>query len=274
MQRSYLKWAGGKYNALPSILPTLERLKSDVLVEPFFGSGTVSLNFESQRYLVSDLNGDLVCTHNAVINNYDSLIIEVEELFRRGMAEYTSIRDEFNSLPKDGTDDIPRAARFIYLNKHGFNGLCRYNKKGGFNVPSAEKNKKPSVPYKEIRAFSDTGIDVNQLTFQEMFERAEAIDNCLIYCDPPYVPMGESNFNYTSGGFDFTQQESLKLMALNSRHTVVISNHYNSITEELYSDADELITFDVRRTISSKSTGRIPVIECLAIYSRHGGYHG
>lgn len=268
MQRSYLKWAGGKYNALPNILPVINSFNCDTLVEPFFGSGTVSLNTNHSDYIVSDLNDDLVCTHNEVSNNHDQLLSVVSELFERGVSDYYELRDKFNSIPKDGSQSTLRAAIFIYLNKHGFNGLCRYNKSGGFNVPSAEKTKKPSVPVTELRNFSNKGINPVHMDFESMFSMVDDKDDCLIYCDPPYVPMGESDFNYTSGGFKFDSQIKLKELALRSRHVALISNHYNDLTKELYSDADQLITFDVRRTISSKSSGRIPVVECLAVYDR------
>lgn len=266
MQRSYLKWAGGKYNALSHILPVISSYGATTLIEPFFGSGTISLNTNFESYLLSDLNGDLVVTHNMVTNHLERVIDRVTELFEIGISEYMALRKQFNELPKDGTDDLERASLFIYLNKHAFNGLCRYNKSGGFNVASAEKTKKPAVPLNEMNIFRDKGFEVKNLNYADAFKLADSMDNSVIYCDPPYIPMAASNFNYTNSGFGYDEHVELLNYAMNSKHTTIISNHYNEVTIDLYRDADEILTFPVNRSISRDSGSRVPVMECLVIY--------
>lgn len=63
--------------------------------------------------------------------------------------QYYLVREKFNR----SRDPFERAVYFLYLNRHGFNGLCRYNRKGSFNVPFGSY-KKPYFPEKEIRGFA------------------------------------------------------------------------------------------------------------------------
>jgi len=53
------------------------------------------------------------------------------------------------------TDQEPKlkAALFLYLNRHGYNGLCRYNASGEFNTPFG-RYKKPYFPEKEMLHFA------------------------------------------------------------------------------------------------------------------------
>ena len=262
MINSYLKWAGGKNKMLGNLLPILEEYRKECFVEPFFGAGNVSLNFQADKYIVNDLNRDLINSHKEVQTNTDTYIEFCEELFSTGHTHYYENREMFNSL-KDGTF---KAALFQYLNKHGFNGLCRYNSKGVYNVPIGTVKKKPTiVPVDKIKNFADKFKYV--AFFSESYEKFMDVGNSLIYCDPPYVPMGASDFKYTEKGFDFLEQQKLKYLAKESKQTVVISNHWNDITQELYKDADRIEVFDVQRTISCKGKERIKVKECVVVYN-------
>ena len=104
--------------------------------------------------------------------------------------------------------------------------------------------------------------------FEELMNRARK--NNVVYCDPPYVPLSDSaNFtNYAKEGFGLDNQIQLaeKAHKLSNRGvTVLISNHENALTKELYQEA--LITkFPVKRMISCKGSSRKDVIELLALY--------
>lgn len=269
--KSYLKWAGGKGKALSHVLPVLEKHKKPVFAEPFIGAANVSLNFQADKYIWNDFNEDLIDSHATILGKLDDFyyfVAEAEDMFRQGHEEYLNLRDLFNS-GKVKTREV-KSALFLYLNKHGFNGLCRYNKQGKFNVPVGSSTKtQKQVPANEMVYFRDrfeNKVDLYNEDFEEMFKILELQDEVLILNDPPYVPMGESNFNYTADGFGFEKQQKLKDLAKNSKHTVVISNHWNKITKELYKDADEVYTFPVQRTISCKGNERLPVEECVVVY--------
>lgn len=267
---SPLQWAGSKAKVLPTLLPILDKHKSVGFCEPFVGACNVSLNFDAGYYIWNDLNKDLIRTYELMVRS-PKLYKEVcEYFFQKGFDEYYELRDLFNELELAGNaSDMTRVALFQYLNKHGFNGLCRYNKSGKFNVPIGTSTKLKSVPVEQIdqffNRFANTIISTSSFGFEEVFERANKCDSLLIYSDPPYVPL-TSDFNYTGEGFDWGQQILLKNLSKESKHTCIISNHWTPLTEELYSDADETYVFDVQRTISCKGSDRKRVQECIVVY--------
>ncbi|PVP50134.1 Dam family site-specific DNA-(adenine-N6)-methyltransferase, partial [Salmonella enterica] len=149
-QRPFLKWAGGKY----SLLPELERLipAGKRLIEPFVGGGSVFLNSDKhERFLLADINADLINLYQMLAVVPDSVIAEAMKAFRHlnDAENYTAIREAFNAQKLNATE---RAAAFLYLNRHCFNGLMRYNLDGFFNVGWG-KYKAPYFPEKELMAF-------------------------------------------------------------------------------------------------------------------------
>ncbi|EBG8828731.1 Dam family site-specific DNA-(adenine-N6)-methyltransferase, partial [Salmonella enterica] len=131
-QRPFLKWAGGKY----SLLPELDRLipAGKRLIEPFVGGGSVFLNSDKhERFLLADINADLINLYQMLAVVPDSVIAEAMKAFRHlnDVENYTVIREAFNAQKLNATE---RAAAFLYLNRHCFNGLMRYNLDGFFNV--------------------------------------------------------------------------------------------------------------------------------------------
>lgn len=268
MNKSYLKWTGGKGRALKHILPIIDSFEFNTFVEPFVGAANVSLNVEADNYVWNDLNRDLMSSHFTVISDPLRYIYECQQLFDKGLDVYYDVRSEFNSLDKK--DYFYNSVLFQYLNKHGFNGLCRYNKSGGYNVPIGIVSKKPkNVPVEQVILFVDkfqNKVKFFNTPFEDIFDHTNKLeDKVLIYCDPPYIP-NTSNFKYTADGFSLEDQRKLVDKAKESRHNVLISNHWNGISKELYSDADEVWTFDVQRTVSGKGSDSNKVQECLVLY--------
>ncbi|ENV0109391.1 Dam family site-specific DNA-(adenine-N6)-methyltransferase, partial [Salmonella enterica] len=207
-QRPFLKWAGGKY----SLLPELDRLipAGKRLIEPFVGGGSVFLNSDKhERFLLSDINADLINLYQMLAVVPDSVIAEAMKAFRHlnDVENYTVIREAFNAQKLNATE---RAAAFLYLNRHCFNGLMRYNLDGFFNVGWG-KYKAPYFPEEEIRAFR---LKSHACVFMTAgFERTLRLagDGDVVYCDPPYEPMpGTAGFtSYASGGFSWDSQVAL-----------------------------------------------------------------
>ena len=201
-----------------------------------------------------------------MFSNAKEYINECWKLFLGGFGEYYKLRDTFN---KEKLTEFERAVLFQYLNKHGFNGLCRYNKSGLFNVPIGTITKKcKNVPTDSILNLVEKHKNNTKLTsvsFAEVFNYASDNGDCLIYSDPPYVPL-TSDFKYTSEGFGKIEHEQLKTLSKQCNNVAIISNHWTPYTEELYSDADEVYIFDVQRTISSDGNNRKKVQECVVVY--------
>ncbi len=266
-QRAFLKWAGGKYNLADAIRQHLP--EGDLLVEPFVGAGSVFLNTDYPAYLLNDINADLIGLYQLLKDQPDSFIRQASQYFHQlnnQKEQYLQQRERFNQ----SVDALERALLFLYLNRHCFNGLCRYNQSGQFNVPFG-KYKKPYFPEKELWRFAEKAqkAEFVCLSYPELFARLPA-KPVVIYCDPPYVPLSKtaSFTSYAKNSFTLDDQAelaNLAELAQSQGHTVVISNHDTPWTRKIYAAA-ELDSIQVGRSISQKGSSRGKVGELFAIY--------
>ncbi len=265
--RPFLKWAGNKYRVLEQIRALLPQ--GQRLIEPFAGSGALFLNTRYPSYQLCDTNADLIKLYQCLKKEGSVFIRACKRYFSgtyNNADSYYVLRERFNT-----TNNIrQKAALFVYLNRHGYNGLCRYNSKGGYNVPFG-RYVRPYFPEKEMLAFHHKAQSANFkiCSFEESLNLARAGD--VIYCDPPYVPLSDSaNFtHYSAGGFDLQQQQKLAQLAQQRCHDgipVLISNHDTHFTREIYSHADTFGHFKVRRLISCNGQKRKHADEILALF--------
>jgi len=268
--RPYLKWAGGKRRVVPFLKPHLCALpRPRRLVEPFVGSASVALALgtEFDSLWLNDRNPDLVDLHGRVASQPDALLREVEGLFtsaNNAEARYYELRREFNG--SRGT--LRGAALFVYLNRHGYNGLCRYGP-NGFNVPFG-RYEGPSAPVDELRAAARllAGARVTCLDFRQVLRGSAAGD--VVYCDPPYVPLSRTASFTRYAEDDFTPDDQKDLAveasaAAGRGAAVVVSNHDTPEVRDLYAGAD-FHALRVRRSISQKAETRGDVGEVIAVF--------
>ncbi|MEP6457732.1 adenine-specific DNA-methyltransferase [Citrobacter freundii] len=264
--RAFLKWAGGKYPLLDDIKRHLPQ--GECLIEPFVGAGSVFLNTDFSRYILADINSDLISLYNIVKTRTDEYVQASRELFmpETNQAEvYYRFREEFNA----SQDPFRRALLFLYLNRFGYNGLCRYNLRGEFNVPFG-RYKKPYFPEAELYHFAEKAqnAEFHCLSYEECMDRADS--NSVVYCDPPYAPLSATaNFTaYHTNSFSPKEQAHLAEMAeklVSKQIPVLISNHDTPDTREWYRAAKHF-QVKVRRSISSNGGTRKKVNELLALY--------
>lgn len=268
-RKSPLKWAGGKKRIVEQIKANLPASGKQRLVEPFVGGGSVFLNLEFDKYLLIDTNQDLINLFNIIKNEPERFIADAESYFTGAHNEpecYYEVREQFN----DAIDPFERSLRFIYLNRHGYNGLCRYNQKGGFNVPFG-RYKRPYFPRAELLEFSKVAKRADFVCgdFEQAF--AQAGKNDVVYCDPPYSPINKTS-NFTAyAGNKFTDEDQRRLVdcALEAKQrgvSTLISNHYTDFTKALYSGADDISLLSVQRNISCKGSVRQKSQEVMALY--------
>lgn len=265
--RPFLKWAGNKYRVLPHIEEILPEGKR--LIEPFAGSAAVFLNTNYTRYLICDNNPDLINLYNILKTDGEKFIKKCQRLFtekNNNEEKYYKFRDEFNRTK----DTYRKSILFLYFNRHGYNGLCRYNLKGGFNVPFG-RYAKPYFPEQEMLFFHKKSrkAKFKHSDFSNIMNNAR--DGDVVYCDPPYVPFTKSaNFtSYSSGGFTKEQQIQLvdiaKVISLKGI-PVLISNHDTQFTQRSYRSALAIKQFNVQRFISCKGSQRNKAPELLALF--------
>lgn len=250
-EKTILKWAGSKVGIMEQLRPHLPKTKR--LVEPFAGSCAVMMNTDYEQYLIADVNNDLITMYQQIASdNIDEVIRTAYDLFELEAVEsgYYVERDFFNKSKRVLQPEFI-AAYFIYLNRHCYNGLCRYNQKGSFNVPRGNY-KKPYFPEKEIRAFAAKAVKANiqHLVWQDTLSLVDFGDG--VYCDPPY--MGKSFTQYHTDGFTDADNEALAfaLKDLNDiqGNPVTVSN--SLAAKELYADLGFTIhVIEAPRTIAA-----------------------
>jgi DNA adenine methylase len=267
--KPFLKWAGGKYRILDKILRELPA--GARLVEPFAGSCAVYLNADFPRALVCDRNNDLISLYRHLQQDGEDFIEYCRSFFtpeNNTRSGYAALRDRLNASANAGE----RAALLLYVNRHAFNGLIRYNAKGGFNVPFG-RYAKPYFPLDELRNFCQktrsTATEFAVADFRSVFARLEPGD--VAYCDPPYVPLSPTASFTAYAGRVFQARDQADLADLAKQAwrqgiPVVVSNHDTAITRELYAQA-RIIRFAVQRVISRDGGKREKAPELLAVYA-------
>lgn len=266
-RRSFLKWAGNKHQLIDEIKAHMP--PTTKLIEPFAGSGAVFLGTQFSRYVLNDINADLINTFEHVKAEPIRFVSDLAKLFsvqNNTQDCYYHLREQFNATQ----DKHYKALLFVYLNRHGFQGLCRYNLRGYFNVPFGHY-KKVYFPEQEILSFAHKAqrASFTNTHFSEAFRRARKGD--LIYCDPPYVPLSATaNFtSYSTGGFTLADQRKLALLAEKARDrgvNVILSNHNTEPARKLYANADAVSCIDVRRSMNAKLSTHKKAKELIVCY--------
>ncbi|QUG76359.1 Dam family site-specific DNA-(adenine-N6)-methyltransferase [Erwinia sp. E602] len=239
-----LKWVGSKSKVMTELLKHLP--VGQRLVEPFGGSCAVMMATDYPAYLVADINCDLINMYQQIQQHENAFTALAAKLFAQHASEdgYYKMRAEFNNEP--WMPLLYRAAVFLYLNRHGYRGVCRYNQRGGFNVPY-EKTARPIFPADEIRAFAVKAARAQFLCvdFTETLQLVKPGD--VIYSDSPY----DGTFSqYHTEGFNRPEQEELavRLNGLAAMgYPVVVSNSDTDFIRKAYS------TFELNHITTSRS---------------------
>lgn len=200
-----MKWAGGKsqlLGPLTDILPSF----SGTYHEPFLGGGALFFALRPERAVISDLNAELISCYETVRDETEALI-ELLSSYEYDKTFYYEMRArDPNQMTR-----LHRAARMIYLNKTGFNGLYRVNSKGIFNVPMGRYKKPLICDPNNLRgcAIVLKTVTIACRSFEKVLE--EAIPGDLVYFDPPYIPLSRSaSFTaYEKNGFGMENQRFL-----------------------------------------------------------------
>jgi DNA adenine methylase len=248
-----LKWAGGKRWLLPRLIELWQPNDRCRLVEPFMGGLSVALGLRPERALLNDANIHLA---NLYRHLQQGLAVEIEMKNDRDF--YYEMRSRFNQLTRDSKFNTSEAAQiFYYLNRTGFNGLCRFNNSGEFNVPFGS--------YKTINYATDFSDYQSVLKTWEItvgdFECLKLKPDDFIYADPPY----DVQFTKYSQD-DFTWEDQKRLTQWLAKHPgkVVLSNQATDRIVDLYQNCGFTIDIvDAPRRISCNGDRR-PAKEVIA----------
>lgn len=249
-----LKWAGGKRWQVPYLMPLWRPQSHRRLVEPFCGGLAVSLGLRPDRALLNDINPHL-------INFFRCLKRGLRLRIRMANDEslYYAHRNRFNRLLRTGKGETERAAAlFYYLNRTGYNGLCRFNRSGEFNVPFGQYKtinyQRDMTQFVEVfRAWEFSAID---------FETVPTEPDDFIYADPPY----DVEFTaYSAGGFTWDDQVRTAEWLAQHRGPVILVNQATARISELYRRLGyRMSLLDAPRRISCTGD-RTPAKEVIAV---------
>jgi DNA adenine methylase len=259
--RPFLKWAGGKGQLLGPLRRHVPKSYRQYF-EPFLGGGALFFALRPGRAVLGDVNREIVDCYTAVRDHVGRLVAALRD-HRYEAEHYYAVRNtDPAKLPL-----VERAARTIFLNKTGFNGLYRVNRAGKFNVPFGRYAKPAICDEENLRACSAALANAELVAgdFECVAARAGAGD--FVYFDPPYVPLSRTAAftAYAPGGFDLDAQSRLadffgKLAERGVR--VLLSNSDVPEIRKLYA-CYRIDTIEAARVINSKATRRGPVRELL-----------
>ncbi|MGO9450809.1 MAG: DNA adenine methylase [Candidatus Binataceae bacterium] len=251
--RPPLKWAGGKRWQLRHVRPLWAGHEHRRLVEPFCGGLAIALGLSPEQALLNDVNPHL-------INFYRWLRRGLTTSLTMLNAEraYYCHRERFNHLLAEGKGDTDEAAAlFYYLNRTGYNGLCRFNRKGGFNVPFGRYVR---ISYTDDFTHYRKIFSRWEFTNAD-FERIPLATGDFVYADPPY----DVEFTqYSKQGFSW--EEQVRTAEWLSQHAgpVILSNQATGRIVRLYRKLGfELRFLEAPRMISCTGD-RTPAREVLA----------
>ena len=251
--RPALKWAGGKRWQLPYLAPLWQTHTQSRLVEPFCGGLAVALGLAPARALLNDINPHVINFYSWLKRGLRTAIPMAND-----SAMFYQHRRRFNALLATGKHrSAEAAALFYYLNRTGYNGLCRFNRRGEFNVPFGRYQNivytRNFGPYVEAFAgWQFTNAD---------FDRIELGASDFVYADPPYdVPFRA----YARDGFSWRDQVRAAEWLAGHQGPVVLSNQATDRIVRLYESLGySLQWLDAPRMISCTGD-RTPAKEVIA----------
>lgn len=268
----FLRWVGGKTRLLSDLRAALP--KGRRLIEPFVGSGAVFLGTQYDRYILNDANPDLINLFLWIQRDCDRFLRFARPLFwgvHPDESVYIKTRAAFNASEPNS---LERAILFLWLNKTCFNGICRYNAKGEFNVPRGNDKGDLTLPEREIQAFH---LKSQIATFTTGdFEAAIALagEGDIVYCDPPYIPRSAtaSFTKYAQGDFGEDQHVALAkaCRAAAARGAlVVVSNSDTPLTRDIYHQA-LIVSAKLVHLVGAQGHARQQTGEALLLFGDPG----
>lgn len=226
---------------------------SKKLIEPLCGGLAVALGLLPRYAHLNDVNTHLINFYRWLKKGF---VIQLK--MENDQDLYYAYRERFNHLVAiGGAESFEAASLFYYLNRTGYNGLCRFNKKGFFNVPYGRYKK---INYRhDFSAYRDL---FKQWEFSSLdFGQLEPKVTDFTYADPPYdVPFT----SYTADGFDWEDQVRFAGWLAQLKGPVVVSNQATARIVELYGELGFNLRLLAGPRLISCSGNRAPALEIFA----------
>lgn len=265
-----IKSQGIKTKLVPWIQDIVPSDFNGTWIEPFMGTGVVAFNVAPRCAILCDTNPHLINFYSGIaageitpelVKAY--LTREGESLLSKGEEHYYFVRDRFNSehSPLD----------FLFVNRAGFNGMIRFNRKGGFNIPFCRKPQRFAQAYITKIANQVSWIckiiKAKEFSFKcQDFNKTidEACSTDIVYCDPPYI---DRHVDYYNGWGDANERDLFNKLSDFKGKFILSTWHHNDYRENEYVKSlwseHSVLTREHFYHVGGKERNRNPVIEAL-----------
>lgn len=265
-----IKSQGIKTKLVPWIKSILTDNFSGTWTEPFMGTGVVAFNVAPRKAILCDSNPHLINFYSQIASQEITpgivktfLQKEGALLAEKGESHYYYIRDRFNAEhnPLD----------FLFVNRAGFNGMIRFNRKGELNIPFCRKPSRFAQAYvtkiTNQVAWVSNVISAGQYTFicQDFKQTiAMARPEDFIYCDPPYIDRHVDYYN----GWDAECENQLFISLCGFSGNFIVSTwHHNDYRENEFIktlwNKFPILTREHFYHVGGSEDNRNPMIEAL-----------
>ena len=265
-----IKSQGIKTKLVPWIKSIIPPNFDGVWIEPFMGTGVVAFNIAPKRAILCDTNPHLVNFYSALQSGKitpslvkEYLVDEGASLLSKGQDHYYAIRERFNQFhePLD----------FLFINRAGFNGMIRFNRKGGFNIPFCRKPSRFAQAYvtkivNQVICIAKL-LQTKDFTFMcQSFEKTISLanENDIIYCDPPYIDRHVDYYNGWNGSHEHGLFNALE--ATSSRF-ILSTWHHNDFRSNDYItalwDRFHVLTKEHFYHVGGSEENRNPMVEAI-----------
>ena len=267
-----IKTQGIKTKLVESIIDQINFEIKGKWIEPFMGSGVVGFNLQPKRAIFADKNPHIINFYNAIKNREITsqkvrifLEREGKKLLEKGEEYYYEVRDRFNKY-HDPLD-------FLFLNRSCFNGVIRFNSKGGFNTPFGRKPDRFRKAYitkivNQVRYAGECIHKYDWIFIAQDFRKTikEANEEDVIYCDPPYIGR---HTNYFDIWTEKDEYDLYKLLA-NFKGKFILSTWYKNKYREnkfikKFWNKFNIITRNHFYHVGGREINRNPMIEALVL---------
>lgn len=255
-----IKWVGGKGRLVGELAARVPE-RFGCYHEPFIGGGALFFALRPQFAYLSDANGELANLYR-VVKREPGRLMDALASMTVSEEEYYRVRDMDRGEDFASIGDIERAARFVYVNKVGFNGLHRVNRRGQMNVAYGHRQKPTLFDAGKMMAVHRAlrGARIAHAGFEDVLSLARPGD--FVYLDPPY----DGTFtSYTQGAFDQKDQRRLwelcvKLHRIGAKW--MLSNADTAFIRNLYR-AFRVEAVKAPRRVAASVAARTPASEVI-----------
>lgn len=226
MKISPIFYMGNKKKLIKKGLIELFPKNINTMVELFGGSSIVSINSNANKYIIFDIDNNLVSLYklfkykdsDTIINHINSRIDEY------GLARERTKRNEFKDKEKINKykqaymnfrkyyNENKNVLDFYTLMFYSFSQQFRFNNKGNFNMPCGNDYfSKTNEEYIKTGCdfFSKDNVSVRQADFRNL-DINMLNDNDFVYLDPPYLNT-TATYNENNGWCESDEEELYKL---------------------------------------------------------------